>query len=54
VHPVLSLPPEITSEIFIHCLPSGFLKPSTRKAPLLFTQICHRWRLIALETPELW
>ncbi|KAJ7167804.1 hypothetical protein C8R46DRAFT_1094193, partial [Mycena filopes] len=61
VYPVLSLPHEITSEIFLHCLPpipelrsdaeSG---PSVALAPLLLIQICRTWRNVALSTPQLW
>jgi hypothetical protein len=53
---VLTLPNEITSEIFVHFLPvyprcpplTGILSPT------LLTQICRRWREIALGTPALW
>ncbi|KAJ7137277.1 hypothetical protein C8R46DRAFT_1361877 [Mycena filopes] len=55
VYPVLSLPLEITSTIFVHCLPShGRVKPSSSRAPLLLAQICHDWREIALATCALW
>ncbi|KAJ7187331.1 hypothetical protein C8R46DRAFT_981616 [Mycena filopes] len=55
-YPVLTLPNEIVSEIFIRFLPpypecppwTGSLSPS------LLTQICEKWREIALSTPELW
>ncbi|KAJ7187330.1 hypothetical protein C8R46DRAFT_1059491 [Mycena filopes] len=55
-YPVLTLPNEIVSEIFIRVLPpypecppwKGSLSPS------LLTQICRKWREIALSTPELW
>ncbi|KAJ7929564.1 hypothetical protein B0H13DRAFT_1564838, partial [Mycena leptocephala] len=59
--PILSVPPEITGIIFIHCLPSNPLPfrewapwPSPHEAPLLLAQICRRWREICLDTPELW
>ncbi|KAJ7187964.1 hypothetical protein C8R46DRAFT_1053194 [Mycena filopes] len=55
-YPVLTLPPEILSEIFIHflpaypiCLPLTGPNPPTR-----LTQICHTWREIAVATPSLW
>ncbi|KAJ7726384.1 hypothetical protein B0H16DRAFT_1894809 [Mycena metata] len=61
VYPVLSLPPEITSKIFLHCLPpppvSSSRKnigPRTTLAPLLLLRICRVWREIALSTPHLW
>ncbi|KAJ7887385.1 hypothetical protein B0H13DRAFT_892548 [Mycena leptocephala] len=55
-YPVLTLPNEITSEIFLHFLPkyprcprlTGILSPN------LLTQICRTWREIALGTPALW
>ncbi|KAJ7482006.1 hypothetical protein FB451DRAFT_139952 [Mycena latifolia] len=56
VYPVLSLPPEIASLIFIHCIPPSEIlpHPSPIEAPLLLTQICRQWRDIAVDTPELW
>ncbi|KAJ7162389.1 hypothetical protein C8R46DRAFT_1353334 [Mycena filopes] len=55
IYPVLTLPTEITSAIFVHCLPPhGRVEPSTSRAPLLLTRICHDWREIALETCALW
>ncbi|KAJ6630351.1 hypothetical protein B0H10DRAFT_1649973, partial [Mycena sp. CBHHK59/15] len=56
VYPILTLPLEITSEIFSHCLPPNILmvEPSTSAAPLLLTEICRTWRTIALSTPGLW
>ncbi|KAJ7659273.1 hypothetical protein DFH06DRAFT_438919 [Mycena polygramma] len=55
-YPVLTLPNEITSEIFIHFLPIYPLCPPLvgSGSPNLLTQICQRWRDIALVTPELW
>ncbi|KAJ7167661.1 hypothetical protein C8R46DRAFT_1350627 [Mycena filopes] len=60
VYPVLTLPPEITTEIFMRCLPAECeLDPGgdfvdTSHAPLLLTQICGAWRRIALSTSALW
>ncbi|KAJ6515330.1 hypothetical protein C8R45DRAFT_956126 [Mycena sanguinolenta] len=58
VYPVLSLPPEIMAEIFIHCLPPfvnlGWWYEYGIVAPILFTRVCHAWRDIALATPVLW
>ncbi|KAJ7254928.1 hypothetical protein C8J57DRAFT_1657151 [Mycena rebaudengoi] len=54
-YPVLTLPIEITSRIFLHCLPShGRVSPSPSRAPLVLAQICHHWREVALSTGELW
>ncbi|KAJ7270437.1 hypothetical protein C8J57DRAFT_1605415 [Mycena rebaudengoi] len=55
-YPVLTLPVEVTSEIFIACLPEypecppmdGLLSPT------LLGQICRKWREIALDTLRLW
>ncbi|KAJ6454600.1 hypothetical protein C8R45DRAFT_1111849 [Mycena sanguinolenta] len=55
-HPVLTLPNEITSEIFLKFIPdypsppplTGLLSPTT------LTHVCHRWRAIAHSTPALW
>ncbi|KAJ7098548.1 hypothetical protein B0H15DRAFT_581278 [Mycena belliarum] len=52
-HPISSLPPELLSLVFLHCLPSC-QQLSLSTAPLLLTRICGGWRLIALRTPELW
>ncbi|KAJ6483087.1 hypothetical protein C8R45DRAFT_787134, partial [Mycena sanguinolenta] len=55
-YPVLTLPNEMVSEIFIHCMPpypqcpplSGALSPTS------LAHICRKWRAVALATPELW
>ncbi|KAJ7185196.1 hypothetical protein C8R46DRAFT_1342521 [Mycena filopes] len=52
VYPILSLPTEITTEIFLHSCDSSPWSPST--GPLLLAQICHEWREIAIHTPALW
>ncbi|KAK7035935.1 hypothetical protein R3P38DRAFT_610643 [Favolaschia claudopus] len=51
---ILDLPPEITAQIFIHCLPLDLDPPSLLTAPLLLGQICTQWRTIAWQTPALW
>ncbi|KAJ7623944.1 hypothetical protein DFH06DRAFT_1481783 [Mycena polygramma] len=55
-YPVLTLPSEITSEIFVYILPpypdfTDLVGPSS---PTPLTHICRRWREIALDTPQLW
>ncbi|KAJ7704544.1 hypothetical protein B0H17DRAFT_1126858 [Mycena rosella] len=55
-YPVLTLPNEIVSEIFVHFLPvyphrSPLIGP---RSPALLGQICRKWRDIALSTPALW
>ncbi|KAF7334575.1 F-box domain-containing protein [Mycena venus] len=55
-YPVLTLPNEVVSEIFLHFLPiyprcpplTGILSPT------LLTLICRSWRDVALATPVLW
>ncbi|KAJ7246242.1 hypothetical protein C8J57DRAFT_1678539 [Mycena rebaudengoi] len=56
LHPVLTLPVEITSEIFIHFLPKYPLRPPLTGllSPALLGQICRKWREIAFNTPWLW
>ncbi|KAF7361684.1 F-box domain-containing protein [Mycena venus] len=51
--PMAGLPFEISSDIFIRCLPD---RPRTdpNHAPMIFLNICHWWRQIALATPSLW
>ncbi|TFK46121.1 hypothetical protein OE88DRAFT_1602016, partial [Heliocybe sulcata] len=52
---IASLPPELLSQIFTHCLPSDtFLLPSRLAAPILLTQISRLWRTTAFSTPLLW
>ncbi|KAJ7457905.1 hypothetical protein B0H11DRAFT_1738048, partial [Mycena galericulata] len=51
--PVTRLPFEISSEIFIQCLP--FLpEPGAHKLPMILLNICNAWTDIALSTPTLW
>ncbi|KAJ7246231.1 hypothetical protein C8J57DRAFT_1140777, partial [Mycena rebaudengoi] len=55
-YPVLTLPVEIMSEIFVHFLPIYPLRPPLAGlfSPALLGQICRNWREIALEIPCLW
>ncbi|KAJ7282985.1 hypothetical protein C8J57DRAFT_1463550 [Mycena rebaudengoi] len=53
-YPVLTLPPEIASDIFQCCLPVGRICPLSTEAPLVLLAICRTWRSIALATPALW
>ncbi|KAJ7772375.1 hypothetical protein B0H16DRAFT_1267312, partial [Mycena metata] len=52
-YPVLTLPPEVTAEIFKWCLDTD-LRLFSGAAPLLLTRICRQWRALALSTPALW
>ncbi|KAF8211703.1 hypothetical protein K438DRAFT_56170 [Mycena galopus ATCC 62051] len=56
MYPVLTLPNEIVSEIFIHFLPTYPLPPPLTGiySPTCLTQICRTWRKVALSTPALW
>ncbi|KAF7360068.1 F-box domain-containing protein [Mycena venus] len=52
---ILSIPNELTTEIFRHCLPDhGRVRHSTRAVPFLLMQVCRRWREIALGMGDLW
>ncbi|KAJ6559856.1 hypothetical protein B0H19DRAFT_1375827 [Mycena capillaripes] len=55
-YPVLTLPNELVSEIFIHFLPNYPCCPASigMFSPTYLTQICRKWREIALGTPALW
>ncbi|KAJ6581213.1 hypothetical protein B0H19DRAFT_1251447 [Mycena capillaripes] len=51
----LTIPLELTSKIFLHCLPdSEFICSDAYSAPLLLCHICRQWRHIAVNTPGLW
>ncbi|KAJ7663141.1 hypothetical protein DFH06DRAFT_1189445 [Mycena polygramma] len=55
VYPVHTLPFDVTSRIFVHCLPShGRVSASPSRAPLLLAQICRHWREVAIATCGLW
>ena len=52
---VRKLPVDILQEIFIACLPTTHNSVmSKREPPMLLTQICSSWRVIAHATPQLW
>ncbi|KAJ7932351.1 hypothetical protein B0H13DRAFT_1701263 [Mycena leptocephala] len=55
-YPVLELPNEIVSDIFMHFLPPYPRYPPLAGllSPTLLTHICRTWREIALSTPALW
>ncbi|KAJ7667020.1 hypothetical protein B0H17DRAFT_1336225 [Mycena rosella] len=56
IYPVLTLPNELISEIFLHVIPAYPRSPPRygRRSPTLLTHICRQWREIALATPALW
>ncbi|KAJ7661526.1 hypothetical protein DFH06DRAFT_988162, partial [Mycena polygramma] len=51
--PNIRLPIELSSDIFLRCLPST-ASSASHIAPLLLVRICHSWREIAHSTPALW
>jgi hypothetical protein len=55
-YPVLSLPNEITTEIFINFLPIYPLCPPLvgNLSPTTMTHVFREWREIALDNPMLW
>ncbi|KAJ7280841.1 hypothetical protein C8J57DRAFT_1464227 [Mycena rebaudengoi] len=55
-YPILTLPTDITSEIFVHFLPPYPERPPAigLSSPHILGQICWTWREIALSTPRLW
>ncbi|KAJ7633162.1 hypothetical protein FB45DRAFT_745848, partial [Roridomyces roridus] len=55
-YPVLTLPTEITSEIFIQFLPPYPARPAIvgKRSPSFLLRICRTWRNVALSTPALW
>ncbi|KAJ7901110.1 hypothetical protein B0H14DRAFT_1363984 [Mycena olivaceomarginata] len=55
-YPILTLAPEIVSEIFLNFIPVYPDCPPTfgLYSPLLLCGICRQWRAIAIATPELW
>ncbi|KAJ7181560.1 hypothetical protein C8R43DRAFT_941395 [Mycena crocata] len=55
-YPVLTLPAEITSEIFLQFIPPYPDPPPTsgNLSPNLLTHICRQWRHISFSIPTLW
>ncbi|KAK7031755.1 F-box domain-containing protein [Favolaschia claudopus] len=55
-YPVLTLPNEIVSEIFLRCLPPYPTPPPLVGilSPTFLTQICRQWREVSHATPRLW
>ncbi|KAF7361681.1 F-box domain-containing protein [Mycena venus] len=51
--PMAKLPFEISSDLFIRCLPDC-PRTDPGHAPMIFLIVCHWWREIALATPSLW
>ncbi|KAJ7141581.1 hypothetical protein C8R46DRAFT_1135309 [Mycena filopes] len=53
IYPVLTLPNEVVSEIFLQTL-DGFPSLCGPASPIYLGHICQRWRDIALSTPSIW
>ncbi|KZV76083.1 hypothetical protein PENSPDRAFT_748016 [Peniophora sp. CONT] len=54
-NPVHALPDELLSLVFEYTLPASSAdKENIRKGRLAFTQVCRRWRTVALECARLW
>ncbi|KAJ7644502.1 hypothetical protein FB45DRAFT_999529 [Roridomyces roridus] len=49
VYPVLTLPNEITSQIFIQ-----WIYTDDKSNPMLLTWVCQLWRAVAISTPQVW
>ncbi|KAJ7829364.1 hypothetical protein B0H13DRAFT_2289755 [Mycena leptocephala] len=55
VYPIISIPVETVSRIFLNCLPAnGRVRPSIFSAPVSLAQISRHWRRIAVSIPHLW
>ncbi|KAJ7122341.1 hypothetical protein C8R44DRAFT_919571, partial [Mycena epipterygia] len=54
IYPILTIPSELTSEIFLHCLPDEPVSASASTAPMLLGMICREWRFITHGDPRLW
>ncbi|KAJ7453625.1 hypothetical protein B0H11DRAFT_1820304, partial [Mycena galericulata] len=52
--PIARLPLEISSEIFMQCLPPLPFPPGAHRIPMVLLNICSAWTDIALSTPALW
>ncbi|KAK7036106.1 F-box domain-containing protein [Favolaschia claudopus] len=61
IYPILTLPNEITAEIFLHFLPNYPKLPDIDHSrshdavlPIRLTHVCREWREVAITTPSLW
>ncbi|KAJ7129212.1 hypothetical protein C8R44DRAFT_872504 [Mycena epipterygia] len=59
MYPVVTLPPEITSAIFLYCLPTAYTdrewnSVNPHEAPVLLSHVCRTWRDVAFSTSALW
>ncbi|EIM85486.1 uncharacterized protein STEHIDRAFT_158115 [Stereum hirsutum FP-91666 SS1] len=53
-----TLPTELVRSIFLFCARDeslgGLIRLEPKSAPILLTQICHEWRDVVYDSPELW
>ncbi|KAJ7191863.1 hypothetical protein GGX14DRAFT_596803 [Mycena pura] len=55
VFPILTIPPEITTEFFVYYVDWANGDPRThRGGPLVLASVCSSWRSIALNFPKIW
>ncbi|KAI5896780.1 uncharacterized protein SCHCODRAFT_02615810 [Schizophyllum commune H4-8] len=52
--PCHRLPPELWSTIFLMVLGHGWSSDAAGARPFRIAQVCHRWRAIIFQTPQLW
>ncbi|KAF7332639.1 F-box domain-containing protein [Mycena kentingensis (nom. inval.)] len=53
--PILTLPPEITTQIFSFCARNSLKSfTSHETAPLILLRVCKQWARVAQSTPRLW
>ncbi|KAJ6545094.1 hypothetical protein DFH09DRAFT_1509540 [Mycena vulgaris] len=52
--PVITLPVEITSQIFVHRIPDNPLDSNVVDPAVALGHVCRQWRDIALSIPQLW
>ncbi|KAJ7110576.1 hypothetical protein C8R44DRAFT_985752 [Mycena epipterygia] len=52
---ILEIPSDVTTEIFLRCLPvHGRVRLACTAAPIVLSQVCSQWRGVAHSTSELW
>ncbi|KAJ6544637.1 hypothetical protein DFH09DRAFT_990470 [Mycena vulgaris] len=54
IDPMERLPLEVSSDIFMRCLPGLPIAHCVIDAPLVFLNVCRSWNKIAISTPSLW
>ncbi|KAJ7159487.1 hypothetical protein C8R46DRAFT_1108411 [Mycena filopes] len=57
VYPILTIPVEITAEIFLRCVDWAEIsagQPGSLCAPLVLASVCKQWRAVALDLQPIW